>query len=173
MKRIKLQTTKEVITITNENLLTLYEKYSNSVFRLALSYTHSVQDAEDITQAVFMKLIEKCPHFLPDKEKAWLTKVTVNTCKDLLKSHWKQKYDALDEISENVIWDMTPNEYDVFHAVMNLPIKYRIVVHLHYYEGYSFREIANILKITTSAVSMRLHRAREILKNTLSREDFI
>lgn len=159
------------MNITNENLLRIYKEYRNSIYRLALSYTHSIQDAEDITQAVFLKLLENQPKLVSGKEKAWLTQVTVNKCKDLLKSGWFQKRNNFDDISENLIWDMSPKEHDVFLAVMALPVKYRIVVHLHYYEGYTFKEIAKLLKITTSAVSMRLHRSRELLKDILSKED--
>ena len=153
-----------------EQLVSLYNKYCNQIYRLALSYTCSPQDAEDIVQSVFLKLYEKNPKLDKEKEKAWLTQVTVNCCKDLLKSYWRRNKKDFDSISESQLTYMTEEESELFLAVMNLPLKYRIVVHLHYYEGYSFKEISKFLKISTSAVSMRLHRSRELLREQLKEE---
>ena len=153
-----------------ELLASLYNKYCNQIYRLALSYTCSPQDAEDIVQSVFLKLYEKNPRLDKEKEKAWLIQVTVNCCKDLLKSHWRRNRKDFDSISESQLTYMTEEESELFLAVMNLPLKYRGVVHLHYYEGYSFKEISKFLKISTSAVSMRLHRSRELLREQLKEE---
>ncbi len=153
-----------------EQLVSLYKKYCNQIYRLALSYTCSPQDAEDIVQSVFLKLYEKNPSLDKEKEKAWLTQVTLNCCKDLLKSHWRRNRKDFDSISESQLMYMTEEESELFLAVMNLPLKYRSVVHLHYYEGYSFKEISKFLKISTSAVSMRLHRSRELLREQLKEE---
>lgn len=142
--------------------LELFDQYHDSIFRLALSYTKSVPDAEDIVQTVFLKLLDSKNPPQPGKERAWLTQVTVNACRDLLRAFWRRS-EPLDES----IPIEGPAENELFSAVMALPVKYRAAVHLHYYEGYTLKEIAGFLHISPSAVSMRLHRARKLLRNSL------
>ncbi len=140
--------------------LALFQQYHDDVFRLALSYTRSVQDAEDVCQTVFLKLLEQ-PTLLPGHEKAWLTQVTVNQCRSLLRSWWRRNTAPLDE---TLSCDFeTEDQSSLFHAVMQLKPKYRVVVYLHYYEGYSTREIAQLLHISRTAVTTRLQRARQAL----------
>ena len=139
----------------------LFEKYRNDVYRLAISYTHSVQEAEDICQTVFLKLIEQ-ENITPGKEKAWLMQVTANQCRSLLRSSWWKKTVELDE--------MFPDEQksdDFMVTIERLKPKYRVVVYLYYYEEYSTEEVAGILKINRSAVTTRLSRARKILMDQL------
>ena len=143
------------------NVMELFEKYRNDVYRLAISYTHSVQEAEDICQTVFLKLIEQ-EKITPGKEKAWLMQVTANQCRSLLRSSWWKKTVELDE--------MFPDEQksdDFMVTIERLKPKYRVVVYLYYYEEYSTEEVAGILKINRSAVTTRLSRARKILMNQL------
>ena len=143
------------------NVMELFEKYRNDVYRLAISYTHSVQEAEDICQTVFLKLIEQ-ENITPGKEKAWLMQVTANQCRSLLRSSWWKKTVELDE--------MFPDEQksdDFMVTIERLKPKYRVVVYLYYYEEYSTEEVAGILKINRSAVTTRLSRARKILMNQL------
>lgn len=147
-------------------VLELFQQYHNDVYRLALSYTKSRQEAEDICQTVFVKLLEH-PDITPGKEKAWLMQVTVNQCKNLLRSHWWSRTDPMDESLS-----IPPRETDgVALAVMALEPKYRVVVYLFYYEQYSTQEIANLLNITISSVTSRLHRARKLLKELLKEEE--
>ena len=153
--------------MTEDEFLPLFDKYHNMVYRIALVSTKSPQDAEDIVQTVFLKLLEGNTRPLPGHERAWLTTVTVNTCRDLMRWNWRRKTEPLDES----IPFSDPEESALFEAVTALPKKYRMVVHLHYYEGYTCDEISNLLNITPSAVSMRLHRARSLLRSTL-KEDF-
>ncbi len=143
------------------NVMELFEKYRNDVYRLAISYTHSVQEAEDICQTVFLKLIEQ-ENITPGKEKAWLMQVTANQCRSLLRSSWWKKTVELDE--------MFPDEQksdDFMVTIERLKPKYRVVVYLYYYEEYSTEEVAGILKINRSAVTTRLSRARKILMDQL------
>lgn len=147
-----------------EEFLALYDEYHNMVYRLALSITASPQDAEDIVQTVFLKMLSSPP--APGSEKAWLIKVTVNASRDLLRSAWRRKTEPLDE----ALTFETPEESGLFDAVMALPPKLRVLIHLYYYEGYSYAEIAKILKLSSSAVSMRLHRARQLLRSSLKEE---
>lgn len=159
--------------MTDKELVELYDKHYNTVYRVALSYTHSVPDAEDITQGVFLKLMEKNQNVSPDKERAWLIRVTVNKCRDLHKSCWKQNCDIVSDVDDSVAQCLSQEESSLFYALGKLPERYRIVVHLHYYEGYSFKEIARILKTSTSTISMRMHRSRKMLKEILFKEDFL
>lgn len=152
--------------MTQEEILSLFDQYHNMVYRLALTATHSIQDAEDVTQTVFLKLLDGCPTPQKDKERSWLATVTVNTCRDLMRSTWRRKTEPLEE----TIPFSAPEESDLFDAVMELPDKYRIVTHLHYYEGYTSLEIAEMLKIKPSTVSMRLHRARTMLRSALKED---
>ena len=145
-------------------LLELYDQYSNMVYRIAFSYLRQSHDAEDAVQSVFMKLIEGKAQPNAGKEQAFLTRIAVNYCKDVIRSGWKQRIVPLDD----TIKFEHEEDSELFHAVMTLPDKLRIVIHLHYYEGYSFSEIASFLKIGASAVSMRIHRAKKMLKNKLN-----
>ncbi len=143
-------------------ILQLYASYHTDVYRLAYSYTGSREDAEDVTQSTFLRLAETQPKLFSGKEKAWLLQVAVNQCKNLRKSAWKTRTVSL-EVMQDFAFE-SGKETALFRAVMALPPKERLAVHLHYYEGYKLREIAAMLKLPLSAVSMRLHRAREHLK---------
>lgn len=147
----------------------LYDQYANSLYRLALSYLKNTADAEDAVQRVFVKLIEGKAVVYPGKERALLTKMTVNQCRDMLRRNKNRQEEPLDES----IPFSEPKDRDVFRAVIMLPEKYRIPVFLHYYEGYQFREIAKLLQISTSAVSMRIHRARNLLKSHLEVDSYV
>lgn len=146
-----------------ENLIRLYETYSGDVYRLALSFLGSRQDAEDICQNVFLKLFDKEMTLLPEKEKAWLLTCTANACKNHLRFCRRRNAAELDETipfqeqSDRELWD----------AVMKLPPKYRAVIHLFYYEGYGQAEIAAILRISLTAVQTRMARARQMLRKEL------
>ena len=142
----------------------LYDQYAQDVFRLALSYLYHSQDAEDVCHSVFLTLVEKDVALLPGSEKAWLLKCTANACKDLLKSFWKQNRD---DLNENMVF-LDARDRELWAVVGTLPPKYRAVVHLYYYEGYSQEEIAKILGITRTAVQTRMQRARKLLEKELT-----
>lgn len=137
----------------------LFEKYRDDVFRLVISYTRSREEAEDVCQTVFLKLMEQ-KHIEPGKEKNWLMRVTANECRSLLRSHWWKTTAPLDE----TLSVEPPDVNEVLQSVLKLEPKYRVVVYLHYYEGYSTEEIGKLLHITRSAVTTRLSRARQMLK---------
>ena len=146
-------------------VLELYDHYADMVYRIALSYLRSTQDAEDTVQTIFLKLMESDIKIFTGKERAFLTKVTINHCKNLLSAAKRHESIPLDDV-EGILFSQ-PEDREVFRAVMELPEKYRLVVFLHYFEGYSFREIAQSLHIGISAVSMRLYRAKNILKSKI------
>ena len=141
----------------------LYDTYSQDVYRLALSYLRSSQDAEDICHSVFLTLVEKDVTLFPGKEKAWLLKCAANACKDHLKSFWKQNRE---ELKENLVF-ADSSDRELWAVVGSLPPKYRAVIHLYYYEGYPQEEIAQILGITRTAVQTRMQRARTMLEKEL------
>ena len=142
----------------------LFHRYRDEVYRLAVSYTRSPQEAEDVCQTAFLKLLEA--EVSPGKEKAWLMQVTANECRSLLRSHWWKRTAPL----EAGFGVAAPEQEGVLRAVMALPPKYRVVVYLHYYAGYTTGEIGQLLHISQSAVTTRLGRARNMLKDLL-RED--
>ena len=153
-----------------EIVLELFDRYADMVYRVALGYLHTPQEAEDAVQSVFLKLLEGGATVYPSKERAFLTKVTVNHCKNLLRAAKRRETVPLDETVSQLLPHSQPEDRDVFRAVMELPEKYRVVVSLHCLEGYSCREISEILHIGVSAVSMRLHRAKLILKEQIGRD---
>ena len=143
------------------------EQYSHMVLRLCMVSLKNTADAEDVFQTVFLKYaLSNQPFESADHEKAWLIRVTVNCCRDLLKNFFRRHTVSLEEVSEYA--DRTDTESSaVLEAVRSLPKKYRQVVYLHYYEGYATAEIAKLLKISRSAVTTRLQRARDFLKPLL------
>lgn len=143
--------------------------YHSTIYRLALSYVRNTAEAEDICQEAFVKLMDYGGEFAANENrKAWLIRVTVNLSKNFLRS---ARFMRNVELDDN-IRDTVPEEYEeLYDAVMALPIKYRSIVHLYYYEGYSVKEIADILKISASAVTTRMTRARGLLKGILLGEE--
>ncbi|MDF2873174.1 MAG: sigma-70 family polymerase sigma factor, partial [Anaerocolumna sp.] len=141
------------------------ERYKDTVFRISLSYLGNTYDADDVVQEVFMKLYITTKHFATDDHvRYWLIRVTINTCKNLLRSSWKTKNVALDQVTEPIAVFEQSEQEDLYQAVMELPEKYRTVLYLYYYEELSTKEIARLLKITVSSVTTRLSRARDQLK---------
>lgn len=144
----------------------LYERHKGMVYRLALSYLQSPEDAEDVCQTAFLRLIEERERIKPGKERAWLAAVTVNLCRDLLRSAQRRKTEALSHEQPGPQHEPSP----VFDAIMALGEKERAAVYLYYYEGYSVKETAGILGLSVTAVTTRLSRAREHLRSQLEDE---
>lgn len=143
--------------------------YHKSVFRLALSYVKNEAEAEDICQEAFCKLLDCGEEFAAEENcKAWLFRVAINLSKNLLKS---KRFSHM-ELDEKIpaAHDFSDEETELWETVSKLPPKYRAVIHLHYYEGYSVKEIAEMTGSTVSTVTTRLARARDKLKKLLLRE---
>lgn len=146
----------------------IWETYHDAVFRLAFAYCKNRADAEDITSEVFLKRFRAKKAFEDEKhETAWIMRVTVNQAKDLLRSF---RYRFSVPLEEAVQVYETPEEHTVFHAVMELPAKYRSVVHLYYFEGYTVAEIAEMTGRSETAVQTQLYRARKLLRDKLGEE---
>lgn len=154
------------------NYTEIVEKYADNIYRVALSYCKNKYDAEDVLQNVFLKLLQADAKFEGEEHlRRWLIRVTVNCCKDLSKSFWKKRMVSIDEARQSYSHDFSSNEKsDLYEAVMGLPQKYRVVMHLYYYEDYSIREIAEILKIKETTVQTQLMRARNKLQHKLKEE---
>ena len=144
------------------DVLYLFRKYRDDVYRLAANYTHNPQEAEDVCQTVFLKLLEQ-GELRPGKEKAWMMQVTVNLCRDLLKSSWWQKTAPLEE---SMYMAQSEND-ETLQALKTLPPNYRVVLYLRYYEELTSPEIARLLQIPVSTVTTRVARGREKLKKIL------
>ena len=149
------------------NVSELFQKYGDSVFRPAWSYTGSRQDAEDVTQTVFLRLIEKAPALEPGKERAWLFQVTVNQCRSL----WRQLTRHRVEPLEEALSVAAEEERPVLRQVMELGREDRTALYLFYYEGYDTREIGEMLRISQSGVTIQLCRARKRLREKLEEGD--
>lgn len=151
----------------------LIKMYSDMVYRLAYSRTHNMHDAEDITQDVFMKCFGTKQNFNSEEHrKAWLIRVTVNTGKSFVTSAWFRHRGESDENREGEPFELIPEKSGVYYAVQSLPLKYRDVVHLFYYEELTVSEICSILKIKESTVKSLLFRARGLLREKLKEEDY-
>lgn len=144
------------------DVLYLFHRYRDDVYRLAVNYTRSREEAEDVCQTVFLKLLEQ-PELMPGREKAWLMQVTANQCRDLLRSSWWKRTVPLEQA-----FQIPKTQTDeTIYLLQKLPPQYRVVLYLHYYEQYTTAEIAQLLKIPTGTVSTRLKRARDRLKTML------
>ncbi len=143
--------------------------YKDTVFRVAYSYTKNKSDAEDISQEVFLKLYTTSPAFNSESaEKAWLIRVTINKAKDLIKSSWFSK--RCDSSDAEQVYEINHSQSEVLENVLSLPDKYRIIIHLYYYEEYTVNEISNITGINPSTIQTRLQRGRKLLEKKLKEE---
>ncbi|WP_353094902.1 sigma-70 family RNA polymerase sigma factor [Tissierella praeacuta] len=152
----------------DESIDNIVKTYSNMVYRLAFSHTRNKSDADDIFQEVFLRYIKNKPKFETEEHrKAWLIRVTINCAKKLWASSWIKKTQPLtDEIAFE-----TEEDNNLHYELKKLPIKYRTVIHLFYYEDLSIEEISHILKQKPSTVRTQLTRGRRKLKEIL-KEDY-
>jgi RNA polymerase sigma factor (sigma-70 family) len=147
------------------------ERYSDMVRRLCMIHLKNFADTEDIFQTVFLKyVLRSAPFESAEHEKAWFIRVTLNACKDLLKSFFHKRVTSLSEIFELAV-EMQPAHREVLEAVLSLPQKYREVVYLQYYEGYTAPEIGKILSKNVNTVYTLLNRAKQMLREKLGGEE--
>lgn len=155
--------------MSKEEFTAFAEKYMDTIYRVAYSWTKNSDDANDVTQDVLIQLYKTTKEFESDSHlKNWLIKVTVNQCKMLFRSTWS-KMEDIGEYADTLGFE-EKSHLDLFRAVMNLDKKYRVPLLLFYYEGYSTAEIASILGIPEKTVSTRLFRAKARLKDDLKEE---
>lgn len=148
--------------ISREWILERYTMYKTILFRISFSYLGNKYDCEDILQEAFIKLCYHSPSFPSDEdEKRWMIRVTINLCKNHLRSYWnrnKVDYSILEEYA------FQPEDQELLADILRLPMKYKTVIQLYYICGYKIIEISDLLKISESAVKMRLKRGRERLR---------
>lgn len=154
-----------------ENLISLY---GNDVLRIATAYTRDKTISEDIFQDVFIKVARNINKFENrSSEKTWIIRITINTCKDYLKSYWNKKvipmetieYDVLTHSEDSILQEEKSSL--IIKEILKLPIKYKEVLLLYYYQDLLTADIAKILNIPEASVRTRLRRARDIIKDKL------
>ena len=147
----------------------LYEQYYTMVYRLSLLLLKNPQDAEDATQTIFLKVMEKQPVFSDENHaRAWLLTVTRNYCHDVQRSFWHKKRTFMEQLPEQTVEPFDRQESLLFEIFQTLPKKQREVVYLYYFEDYSIKEIANLLERNESTVQSQLFAARKKMKKQFS-----
>ncbi len=151
---------------TDREITDIFTRHGKTVYRVCFAFMKNPADTEDAVQDTFYQLIQKGPAFESEEhEKAWLIRTASNICKNSLK-HWWRKREDIDEHTD-IPSDEKYDTDGVFGAVTDLPAKYRAVVYLYYYEGYTSTEIAEILGQPQSTVRNHLREARMLLKEKL------
>lgn len=153
--------------MSDEEFNRIVRQYADVVYRVALSYTKAPHDAEDVVQTTFMKLLISRKEFQDEEHiRRWLIRVAVNECNSLWSSFWRRNVDYTEELTAEPEFSVEEKQ-DLYQAVMSLPPKCRVVVHLFYYEDYSSKEIAELLHMREATVRTRLVRARKLLRQQL------
>jgi RNA polymerase sigma-70 factor (ECF subfamily) len=158
------------------NIEEIYERHYDMLYRVCFSYLKNREDTKDAVSEIFLKLIQtkqtkKMNFQNAEHEKAWLLRVSINLCKNLLK-HKSRKNENIDDYadleSENPFKEQ---EDETLKIIMEMPERYKYVIHLYYYEGYASKEIAKILKKPHSTIRCHLQEARKYLKGVLENEE--
>jgi len=148
----------------------LIEKYKNNIYVIAFNVCKNAQDAEDVVQDTFIQYISSKKDFETEQHiRAWLIRVAINKAKNKNNTFFRRNTLPLEDYMETLIFESSESSElsELFETVMKLSEKYRVVIHLFYYEDYSVNEIADILKISVSNVKVRLSRGRRLLRETL------
>lgn len=152
----------------NTDFLAMADKYKDMVYRIALNYYRNPADADDTVQDVLIKLYTAERQFQSEAHlRNWLIRVTINECKNVLRTPWKRWTVSWEDIAAAASFD-SPQESELLFSVLNLPEKYRVVLYLFYYESLTAKEIGRLLNLQESAVTTRLSRAREMLKKKIT-----
>ena len=145
----------------------LVDMYKNNIYAAAFNICKSAADAEDVVQETFLQYYTTKKEFDDEKHiRYWILRVAINKAKNIQSSFRRKNETALEDYVETLTFE-TPESRELFEEVMKLPEKYRVVIHLFYYEDYSVKEIAKILRVTESSVKVRLSRGRAKLKDAL------
>ena len=175
--RVRIIYTEEQTALQNrEKIKEIYDRQVDRVYRTAMVFMKNSQDAEDIVQSVFLTLIEKGIQFdTPEHEKAWFIVTTRNRCKDILKSYWRKSVDlveeGMDETAYSVSTEPPGSDFraEALDIIMNLPEDQREIILLHYYEGYTVNETADMLKLSESKVRSQIASAKRALSKLTRR----
>lgn len=146
----------------------IVDEYASELFRLCLVMLKNTHDAEDAVKDTLLSYLQRAPEFESrESERSWLLTVAANRCRDSLRRAKRHPSVSMDELTE---LGATDEHALVLDALMALPEKFRLVLTLHYVEGYSTSEIAGMIGRTPSAVKMRLQKGRRLLEDTLGKE---
>lgn len=149
---------------------TLMEAYKNHLYAVAFNVCKNAEDAEDVIQDTFVQYYTSKKEFENEQHlRAWLLRVAINKAKNVTHTFWRKNKVSLEDYMEILSFE-TQESRNLFETVMGLPEKYRITIHLFYYEDYAVNEIAEILNISVSNVKVRLSRGRAMLKEALKEE---
>ena len=157
----------------NKDVIRLFDQYSDDLYRFAVSFVGTKHDAEDIVQDVFMKLLSLKIKLDKGSEKTYLMTMTANKCRDYLRSSAHRTNVDL----ESAEWELqyydgfTERNKEVLDELMRLEGQFRVHIYLHYYAGYSYREIAEILNLSESAVAMRISRGKDQMRIRLEDQE--
>jgi RNA polymerase sigma-70 factor (ECF subfamily) len=156
---------------TDSEIAEIYTRQVAAVYRLCFTYLKNAADAEDATADTFVRLLQSAPAFAGgEHEKAWLLRTAINICKDNLKHWWRKRADW-ETVSDTLETKSVLADADVTAVVLALPERYKAVVYLYYFEGYTAAQIAALLRKPSSTVRNHLHEARGLLKERLG-DDF-
>ena len=154
----------------NNTIEGLMKEYQTNLFVTAFNICKNAEDAKDVVQDTFIAYMTSNQKFNDEGHiRAWLFRVVINKAKDFNKSFWKRNRMPLEDYMETLPFE-TKEDSSLFEAVLNLPEKYRVVIHLFYYEDMSIKEISGVMRISESNVKVRLSRGRKLLKNVLMEE---
>ena len=156
---------------SQEEVASLYRRHVDMVYQICLMLMKNVPDAEDAVQTVFRKVMEYDRPFRDhEHEKAWLIVTARNECKNQLKHWWRTRRESEDALNK-LTWEQ-PEDGELWETILTLPEKYRLVLYLHYYQGYTTGEISDMLRENHSTVRSRLVQARKKLKLRLEAEGY-
>ena len=153
--------------MTEEKFNHAVTAYGDNLYRIAFGWCKNRADAEDVVQDAFIKYLRADRTFASEEHiRNWLIRVVINDCKKLMRAPSRVRCEPLEEYAQRLYAD-EPEDGDLFLAVMGLPQKERVAVHLYYYEGYSVKEISRLLLVNESTIQSRLASARKKLKSKL------
>ena len=145
----------------------IYDRYSDRLYAAAFNICRQQQDAEDAVQDAFIRLYHSRKDFESEEHiKAWLLRVTINAAKSTKRLFWNRMRSSYEEYMDSLVFE-EESDKDLMDEVLKLPEKYRIVIHLFYFEEYKVKEIAEILNTSENTVKTRLLNGRRILKDKL------
>lgn len=157
---------------TNDCFEETLKKYSDLVYRIAYMNVRIKTDADDVFQEVWCRYFQKNITFESEEHRRnWLINVTLKCCKKIYSASWYKKTVFLEEFP-CLKEELPERDYEVYHAVMNLPEKYRIPIYLYYYENFSVNDISNATNTNSSTIRSQLKRGREKIKKVLKGVEF-
>lgn len=147
-----------------------FRRYGDRVFSAAFSICRSREDADDTVQDTFLKYHTQNADYADESHlKAWLLRVAINRARDVTGAFWRRNRVSWEDNMNELEFEQ-PEDRSLFEAVMQLPEKYRIVIHLHYYEEYSIEEISRTVRRSPGTVKSQLNRGRKLLKSILTED---